>query len=47
MIKNEWCRESYLIVKDFSKTELLIQQALSKMQSLADEANQEVMKRVA
>jgi len=35
------------LLKDFSNTELLIQQALFKIQSLADEANQEVMKRVA
>ena len=47
VIKNQWRRESYLVLKDFSNTELLIQQALSKIQSLADEANQEVMKRVA
>jgi len=47
VIKNQWRRESYLVLKDFSNTELLIQQALFKIQSLADEANQEVMKRVA
>ena len=47
VIKNQWRRESYLVLKDFSNTVLLIQQALFKIQSLADEANQEVMKRVA
>ncbi len=47
VIKNQWRRNSYHVLKDFTKPDEIMRAALVMIQGLADNADQEMMKRVA